>query len=545
MSRFNGRRARAAGTSPVRTTGAKVDNHQGGTGYRRDARSELFLLAVANFVGTDTFYENGGARDDRFTQLVQELAVYDAEWLLGLLTWLRRDANMRTAAIVGAAEMTRARLEFGLPGLSRQAVDAVLRRADEPGELLGYWTSRYGRNIPKPIKRGVEDAVRRLYNAHALLKYDTATKGYRFGDVLNLTHPRPAADKPWQGALFGYALDRRHHPDTATPPASDRVLTARAELMAVPPAERAALLREPDAGERLRAAGITWEALAGWLQGPMDAAAWSAVIPSMGYMALLRNLRNFDEAGVDDELAAQVAARLADRDEVLRARQLPFRFLSAHRAAPSLRWSYPLERALGHALANVPELPGRTLILVDTSSSMDAGFSRDGTLMRWDAAALFGIALGERCAYADVVSFSSAQMYWNDKPGARTKAFPLRPGESVLRSLERWKQDGYFLGGGTDTAKALRKEFKAHDRVVIVTDEQSSHDAKEITTSIPADTPLYTWNLAGYATGHTPSGVPDRHTFGGLTDAAFAMVPLIEAGRDARWPWEQAAVPAT
>jgi hypothetical protein len=53
--------------------------------------------------------------------------------------------------------------------------------------------------------------------------------------------------------------------------------------------------------DRLAAAGVTWEALAGWLQGPMDKAAWEAIIPSMGVMALARNLRNFDEAGVSDD----------------------------------------------------------------------------------------------------------------------------------------------------------------------------------------------------------------------------------------------------
>jgi hypothetical protein len=556
MSRFNVRRARTvsdgdAGTapgparaaaSPIRDLGVSTVNHQGGVGRSRDARSELFLLAVANFVGTDTFYESGGARDDRYTQLVHELAVYDADWLLGLLTWLRRDANMRTAAIVGAAEMARARVDFALPGRSRQAVDAVLLRADEPAELLAYWVARHGRAIPKPIKRGIEDAVRRLYTPRALLKYDTASKGYRFADVLNLTHPRPDPAKPWQGDLFGYALDRRYHPDTAIPPASAPVLAAHAELAAVPQDERAALLRHPNAAARLAGAGMTWESLAGWLRGPMDADAWSAVIPSMGYMALLRNLRNFDRAQVCGKIVEQVCARLADREEVLRARQLPFRFLSAHRAAAQ-RWSRPLELALGHALENVPALSGRTLILVDTSSSMDAGFSSDGTLMRWDAAALFGIALGARCARADVVSFASAQRRWNDEPGRRTKTFPLRPDESPLGSLDRWRKDGYFLGGGTETAAALRAEFAGHDRVVIVTDEQSAPDAQSVTSAIPETTPMYTWNLAGYAAGHTPSGGRNRHTFGGLTDAAFTMVPLLEAGRDAVWPWE--SVPGT
>lgn len=134
---------------------------------------------------------------------------------------------------------------------NRQVVDSVLLRADEPGELLGYWTSRYGRAVPKPVKRGIADAVRRLYNGRALLKYDTASKGYRFGDVLNLVHAAPDPAKPWQGDLFRYALDRRHHPEDAVAPASDRTLTAHRELMAVPVAERRAVITGPGGADRL------------------------------------------------------------------------------------------------------------------------------------------------------------------------------------------------------------------------------------------------------------------------------------------------------
>ncbi|MEU3460110.1 TROVE domain-containing protein [Streptomyces sp. NPDC006733] len=541
MSRFNTRAAKPSVVSPVRSTRERAVTHQGGVGYVRDARGELFLLAVANFVAQETFYETGGQRDDRFSGLVRKLAVEDPAWTAGLLGWLRGDGNMRTAAIVGAAEFVKARLEVGEgPGVvsNRSVVDSVLRRPDEPGELLAYWTSRYGRNVPKPVKRGIADSVRRLYSGKSLLKYDTASKGYRFGDILNLVHAAPDAAKPWQGELFRYALDRRHNPDTAEPPASNRTLIAHRALMAVPVGERRALVAGPEGAARLAEAGVTWEALAGWLQGPMDAAAWQAVIPSMGYMALLRNLRNFDEAGVSDEVAEQVAKRLADTAEVARSRQLPMRFYSAYNAAPSLRWGYALEKALTASLANIPVLPGRTLVLVDTSSSMQAGFSRDGSLMRWDAAALFGIALGQRCAAGDVVSFSSARYYVSDTAGARTKAFSQARGESLLKAVGRWKDGGWFLGGGTDTAAALRQEFRGHDRVVIVTDEQAGTDASEVTAAIPAAVPMYTWNLAGYRAGHAPSGDANRHTFGGLTDAAFRMVPLLEAGRDARWPWE-------
>ncbi|GAA0919559.1 TROVE domain-containing protein [Streptomyces thermoalcalitolerans] len=553
MTRFNTRGTRTSVSSPVASTGETTRTHEGGTGYLRDTRSELFLLAVSHFVGTDTFYEKGGDRDDRYTQLVRTLAVTDPAWCAGFLRWLRGDANMRTASLVGAAEFVKGRLDAVRAGdltpdaraenaagggWNRRVVGSVLQRADEPGELLAYWTSKYGRRIPKPVKRGIEDALGRLYTERSLLKYDTASKGFRFGDVIELVHPAPAA--PWQGDLFEHAIDRRHHRDRPVPE-SLRLLRTRDEIAKWPVERRRAVLKRPDAAGFLQHAGMTWEALAGWLQGPMDAAAWEAVIPSMGYMALLRNLRNFDEAGVRDEVAETVARRLADPEQVARSRQLPMRFYSAYRAAPSLRWGHALEKALDTSLANIPVLPGRTLVLVDTSSSMEERFSRDGTLMRWDAAALFGIALGQRCANADVVSFSSARCSWGDAPGAKTKVFPLQRGESLLRAVGRWKDGGWFLGGGTDTALALREEFRGHDRVVIVTDEQAGHDHQEVTRSVPEPVPMYTWNLAGYRAGHAPSGSGQRHTFGGLTDQAFRMIPLLEAGRDARWPWEDAS----
>lgn len=555
MSRFNTRTVRPSVNSPIATTGETTQTHEGGTGHLRDTRSELYLLAVSNMVGTSTFYEDGKSRDDRYERLVRKLAVEDPAWTVGMLGWLRGEGNMRTASLVGAAEFVKARLDAEAGGdlapdvraanaagggWNRRVIDAVLQRADEPGELLGYWTSKYGRKVPKPVKRGIADAVQRLYTERSLLKYDTDSKGYRFGDVLELVHAAPHPDKArWQGDLFQHAIDRRHGRDEVIPDTLP-VLQASKTLSSLPVADRRAYVLNPElvtSEGGLAGAGFTWERLAGWLQGPMDKAAWEAVIPSMPFMARLRNLRNFDQVGVSDEVAAEVAKQLADPEQVARSRQLPMRFYSAFNAAPSLRWGHALEKALTASLANIPQLGGRTLILVDTSSSMHEAFSKDGSLMRWDAAALFGVALGRRCASADVVSFSSARYYMDDAPGAKTKAFPLTAGGSLLGDVKKWRDCGWFLGGGTDTAAALRQEFKGHDRVVIVTDEQAGHDFTEVDRSIPQTVPMYTWNLAGYQAGHAPSGRGQRHTFGGLTDAAFRMIPLLESGRDACWPW--------
>jgi TROVE domain len=569
MSKFNLRRTRPAATSPVTSESSPTGRtYEGGAGYLRDSKSELFLLAVTNMVGEHTFYESADRRDTRYAALVRTTALSDPDWAARFLRWLRADANMRTAALVGAAEFVKAHLDAGggpepggpvpggpVPGgpvpdgpvpdgpgpggpvTNRSVIESVLQRADEPGELLAYWTSMYGRAIPKPVKRGVADAVLRLGTEFNYVKWDSEGRGYRFADILNLTHPGDRKGSAqhirggWQHDLFGYIVKAPHQSDLPIPE-SLRLLARRDTLLSMPVGERRQVLESP---EVLREAGMTWEALAGWLQGPMDATAWEAVIPAMGLMALVRNLRNFDQAGVSDAVAQQVADRLADPQQVARSRMLPMRFLSAYRAVASLRWSWALEQAIAHSLANVPTLAGRTLVLVDTSSSMEARFSKDGTLQRWDAAAMFGIALASRCAAADLVSFSSAQRSWGEAPGARTAQFPMRGGESLLRALERWRSGGFFLGGGTDTAGAVRKHLDGHDRVVILTDEQAAWG--DVGHAVPASTPLYTWNLAGYRHGHAPSGGRNRHTFGGLTDQAFQMIPLLERGRDAKWPF--------
>jgi hypothetical protein len=578
--KFNSR-ARTVGarrTAPVisyaRPTGVTFE---GAPGYGRTPQSELFLLAVTYFVGEGTFYEGGTARDLRFRNLIHTCAITHRGWTTRLLAWLRTVANLRSASVVGAAEFVNARLGLGcahatgcvatsaarvvpgaeheqfcdahapvgavLPAVSNaDVIDSVLQRADEPDEMVAYWTSRYGL-MPMPVKKGVARAMARLWNEYSLLKYDTDTKAFRWGDVVELVHPRPPrwADKDltdpqradklaWWDALMTHALDRRRSFDDPVPDRL-RILTRRRELMGLRVPQRRAWLKDKiargEATEALRRCGMTWEALAGWLQGPMDREAWEAIIPSLGVHALRANVRNFDQAGVSDAVVEEhVIPKFRDAAFVARSRQLPMRWLSAYRAAVNDRWKHPLGVACDHSLANIPELDGRTLVLIDTSGSMDSPLSEKGTLLRWDAAVLFGLGMARRCASADVVSFSYDNL-----------VFDLRVGENLLQSVERWKRDGYFIGHSTHTARAIQDHYNGHDRVVIITDEQASYERVIVNESAPADVPIYTWNLAGYQFGHGPSGADNRYTFGGLTDGAFAMIPVLERQASAGWPF--------
>jgi hypothetical protein len=538
MSRFNQVRPKTGPHSVITSTDEAI-NHSGQRGYARDTKSELFLLAVTH-LGDDTFYESAKNRDTRFAKLCGEVAVADPDWFLKFVTWLRGDANMRTAPLVAAGHGVAARLKLEKFGTNRQIINAVLQRADEPGEMLAFWLATYGtkgtlgiKKLPMPVKRGIGDAAWRLYTEFSSLKYDTPSREYRFGDVLAFTHPDTK-----HSDLLQWLVARRYGRDEAAHRVNLDMVRTQHRLR-VEAERNPSILLDTDLLQR---AGMTWEDVLSLAGNKVDKKAlWEALIPTMGYMALLRNLRNFDEAGVDERIALQVGWELMDPDQILRSRQLPLRFLSAYRAAPSLRWSYPLEVALNCSLANIPVLPGRTLVMIDTSQSMDYPLSAKSDLRRWDAATLFGLALASRCSEARVVSFAGV---------GHTKVFVPRRAESVLSMVNRWKSDGYFLRNGTATGLAIKEHYAGHDRVVVLTDEQDNTITGggygwgyrgpfvPVNESLPAKIPLFTWNLAGYATGHAPSGSMYRHTIGGLNDQGFRMIPMITNGMEGAWPWE-------
>src|SRR5688572_19116446 len=113
MAKFNVRTPSTAVTVPARgflntSTTPNGTTFEGAPGFGRDAKSELFLLAVTNFVAEDTFYEGGADRDARFKALVREVTLADPVWMARFLVWLRNSANMRSAPIMGALEAAHA-----------------------------------------------------------------------------------------------------------------------------------------------------------------------------------------------------------------------------------------------------------------------------------------------------------------------------------------------------------------------------------------------------------------------------------------------------
>lgn len=520
MTKFANKKHERVLRSPIQTvTTPSIFTREGGEGYARDPKSELFLLAVSNFVREDSFYETAADRDRRFQGLIHHVTSEDPAWVARLIPWLRNTAQMRSASIVALAEYIHA----GGPG-GRQLVVATLSRSDEPAELLAYWISHYGKNIPKPIKRGVADSLAKLYSESTLLKYDGSNRAWRFADVINLTHPKAKTEA--QSALYHYALARRY--DGSLEEIDMRLLPMISEnirLRDLPMEERLNLLNLPVEGTNylgtmlmLERGGFTWESASEFF-GKMDARVWEAVIPSMGYMALLRNLRNFTEAGILPAAKEYVRGVLTDPEKVKYSRQFPLRFYSAYEHTGD-EWTTAIAEALDLSVQNVPELKGTSLVLVDRSGSMQSHYSERGSMAKWQSASIFGLALAKKnVGRVNLYAYDNIHQY-----------VPISNSTSILREMS----GGSFTPrGGTHTWETVRETYAGQDRVIILTDEQAHDDARVEHIKVP----IYTFNVSGYHPAHIESE-KNRYTFGGgLTDQAFTLLKTLEELKSGGWPF--------
>ena len=524
MARLNTKTSKPRnGATKLATTGARTINHQGGVGFLRDEKTELFLTAVSS-LNEDTFYESAQDRRGRIAELIKVTSV-DTEWTLGLVSWLRKEAGLRTIPSIIAAHAVHHRLESGFHGDNRKIISAALGRMDENAEILAYWLETFGRTIPSAVKRGVADSFLRGLNQGSYLKWrGKASRGaVSLVDVINLTHPKPTTDE--QAKLLKLIVDEAYGNEVDTH-GLDTIAFRDGILKLEKDALIHVLYDKSKADEIIREGALTHEVIAGAI-GTIPAAVWENLVPHMGYKALRMNLRRIHESGVDDEVIDTINNRLKDAEVIRKSNPMPLEFLAAFRNAP-LDFAPAIQRAANYSLENVPALKGRTLILVDTSASMGDKLSERGTLDRLEAARVFGAALAIRAENPTLVSFST------DSTEIKVK------GKDLLRVAESITNLNY----GTETKLAIDKHYNGHDRIIVITDEQPGYGysywgprGEDVFADIPENVPTFTWNLAGYQTGHSEIKV-NRYTFGGLTDKGFQMIPLLEAGLNQGWPWE-------
>lgn len=367
--------------------------------------SELQRTVSACFLWEDQFYEDGVSIAKRIGDLCRDLP---NDEVLGLALRLRKVDGLRHAPLMMAAACAAKR---GSDPIVSKAIGKLISRPDEAGELMTLIAEIEGRDItdlgkrtPSCARRGIAKAMRK-FDGYQMAKYDRDA-AVRLRDVLRIAHPTPKDEE--QSAMWGHLLSGE--------------------------------LESPD----------TWEVALSAGEGKREAFTRLLTTGKMPYLALLRNLRNMEQAGVDRDLVKD--AVLARRGA---KRVLPFRFIAAARACPSMEPC--LDEAMQESVRYLPMLDGETIILVDVSGSMKQALSQRSDMRRIDAAA--GLAVLTNASSARVFTFSD-----------HVVEAPRRAGMGGIDAIMASQPNRMtYLGQAVSQINQ-----KPHDRLIVITDEQSA-----------------------------------------------------------------------
>lgn len=380
-----------------------LQTFEGGPAVSQTPLQELRRAVLTSMLFEDCYYESGQAVAERIAELVPKCRPYE---VMNLAIEARSKFKLRHVPLWLMVQLAKhPSKDTNLWG----AVRNVIQRADEMGELLALYWKDGKKPIPKQFKKGL-DAALRQFNEYDLAKYGKGAISVK--DILRLIHPTPTAE---HAELWGKVIKGE--------------------------------LATPD----------TWEVGISAAKGDPEATRleWIRLLSEgrLGALALIRNLRNIREAGVDLGL---VRSRL---ETVKADRVLPYRWLTAARYAPEL--SDILEKRMLECLAGMPKLPGSTAILVDVSGSMDVGMSGMSEVKRYEVASGLAVMARELCENVAVGSFSSETVLIP----AHYRGFALA--EAIDKSQ---------LHRSTYLGRAVAAVDPTFDRIIVITDEQA-HDS--------------------------------------------------------------------
>lgn len=382
--------------------------HEGATAAIINAEQQLRRSVMSCLLFEKEFYEDGEEIVGRIKKLA---AAVDPVVLAEIANEARNVMQLRHVPLLLLEVLSRTgagRTDH----LVAKTIGRVIQRADEMAEFIAIYTGGGDRRTAKPghgrqfsaqVMRGLAFSFRG-FDDYQLAKYDRDGK-VKLKDVMRIVRPKPL-----------------------TPEESIRFKAARQGTLAAPD---------------------TWEvALSG---GANKKETFERLLreKKLGYLALLRNLRNMANAGVDPALVQDAI--------ILRkgaARVLPFRFIGAARAVPMLEpW---LDKALIAQIGEMPSFAGKTTILVDVSGSMDWALSGKSDLKRIDAAAaLASIFPGE----VRVLTFSNNVVEVPPRKG-------MAGVDAVIKSQAH---GGTYLGAAVAHVNAM-----GGDRLVVISDEQTA-----------------------------------------------------------------------
>ncbi len=407
----------------LRTPKDNFKTAEGAKARRLTPEQRLRRSVMSCLLWEKEFYEDGEKTADRILELIPQV---DSETVGAMAIEARKDMNLRHVPlllIIGMIKTPSHRKHVA------KTIAAVISRPDELSELLALYFDGKKKPLAQQLKKGLAAAFTK-FNAYQLAKWDKPRK-IRLKDVMFLCHPKPKNAE--QAKTFKQLAN--------------------------------GTLPTPD----------TWEvALSAKNESKHD--SWTRLLKEkkLGAMALLRNLRNMEQADVSRSLVKEAVSNISD------SRVLPFRYISAAKYAPQLEDA--LEIGMFNGLSTHKKLEGKTILLVDVSGSMDWQLSTKSDINRLDAACGLAMLLREICTDVEIYSFSASLVQV-----AARRGFALR--DAIVNSQQHGST---YLGASVKAIyahKGTKDRFEGRirghlnftgqghnpDRLIVITDEQS-HD---------------------------------------------------------------------
>ena len=366
------------------------------------------------------------------------------EYVSDLAKQARGSYNLRHVPLLLARELART------CKLSAQTLAEIIQRPDEMGEFLSIYWKDGKTAVSNQVKKGLAKCFGK-FNEYQLAKWDSNGAAVALRDVMFLCHPRPTSIE--QEILFKKIANKE--------------------------------LKTPD----------TWEVALS--AGADKKETFSRLMKEnkLGALAFLRNLRNMINSGISESEIREYS-KTVNVDRVL-----PFRYIAAARIMPAL--TDMLENMMFRSLAKAPKLPGRTVLIVDTSGSMHSGISEKSDLNRMDAAAALAMLAREICE--EVAIYATAGDDCRRKHA--TMRIPAHRGFALSNFITGREVTSKIGGGGIFMVQVMdyiaeQEKGNKVDRVLVFTDENDcDHGRDPATAKVLAKGKSYVMNIAAHQNG--------------------------------------------
>lgn len=444
MAKYN---AKIAGTTQ------EVVNAQGGAAIKLAPELEMVGLLATGLDGR--FYEKESDRETRLVNVIKAVGKKDPELVAKALVYARSVMGQRSVTHVGAVAAQS--VLAGNPLATRfygkrdrkENRGGIVYRLDDILEIVAYYFLRNpGKPLPNAMRRGFKRALEAA-DTYELAKYQGSGRAVSLVDIVNLVRPKPSEkmQETFKKLMKGELKQFNTSEDKNTK--SGQEIAEKVKTGKITKAQAEVELKEAKADN------------------------WKQLIEegTLGYMALLKNLRNIVTVA-SDEVFTMALEMLVDEKRVRKSLVFPhqidiaFEVLMAEDAIPQARRNRLLmavNRAYELAVPNLTDLFsfGRTAVVIDTSGSMTStvamGKSRINS-RAVDKAALIGATLAKGIG-ADMYHFSNScvQLTYN-------------PIDSV-NTIKNFVVNRSF-GGGTSFESIFRALNGKYDRVFVISDMQ-------------------------------------------------------------------------